>query len=85
MFGQKLDDVTGFIINSFKEIKNDPKRKAILLKRLLNYQKATNSDVIADEKAMNEMEFINILKKFKKTELLRKKQIEILNLIIVKH
>ena len=40
----------------------------------MNYQKATNSDVIADEKAMNEMEFINILKKFKKTELLRKKQ-----------
>ena len=74
LFGQKLDDVTGFIVNSFKDIKNDPKRKAILLKRLLNYQKATNSDVIADEKAMNEMEFINILKKFKKTELLRKKQ-----------
>ena len=74
LFGQKLDDVTGFIVNSFKDIKNDPKRKAILLKRLLNYQKATNSDVIADEKAMNEMEFINILKKFKKTELLKKKQ-----------
>ena len=74
LFGEKLDDVTGFIINSFKEIKNDPKRKSILLKRLLNYQKATNSDVIADEKAMNEMEFINILKKFKKTELVRKKQ-----------
>ena len=74
LFGQKLDDVTAFMVNSFKDIKNDPKRKAILLKRLLNYQKATNSDVIADEKAMNEMEFINILKKFKKTELLRKKQ-----------
>ena len=41
LFGQKLDDVTGFMVNSFKEIKNDPKRKAILLKRLLNYQKAT--------------------------------------------
>mgnify|MGYP003124521678 FL=1 len=74
LFGQKLDDVTAFMVNSFKDIKNDPKRKAILLKRLLNYQKATNSDVIADEKAMNEMEFINILKKFKKTELLKKKQ-----------
>jgi len=74
LFGRKLDDVTAFMVNSFKDIKNDPKRKAILLKRLLNYQKATNSDVIADEKAMNEMEFINILKKFKKTELLRKKQ-----------
>ena len=74
LFGQKLDDVTAFIVDTFKDIKNDPKRKAILLKRLLNYQKATNADVIADEKAMNEMEFINILKKFKKTELVKKKQ-----------
>lgn len=74
LFGQKLDDVTGFIIDSFKEIKNNPKRKAILLKRLENYQKATNSDVIADEKAMDEMEFIETLKKFKKNELIKKKQ-----------
>ena len=32
LFGQKLDDVTAFMVNSFKDIKNDPKRKAILLK-----------------------------------------------------
>ena len=74
LFGEKLDDVTGFIINSFKEIKSDPKRRAILLKRLQNYQKATNSDVLADEQAMNEMEFIETLKKFKKKELTNRKR-----------